>query len=403
MRRTRTTTGLAGTVAALLLLATPSPGQLEITPPTSEPRTASEMSQWDRPIPEGAANVTFSATPIGGSRVLLIVDSQRPRGMAFTSNSLIDLDLRTGEWTARHPVARRIRPFDHAAGKLLFRVLERGMRDGETTFVQSVWMLDTADWQAKPLFEPGEDATHGLVSTGWLSSDGSVAALTMETEAAAARLPRWTALVYRDGDPEPVTHEAWMIFRYAELSPDGGSILRLTPRIKGDPEAGDPIELGATVLESIDTATGRSETHDIDLESITSFVLSPDGSNAAVFTYDYDNNHAIDLAVVDLQQAAIAHTAPTGLMVIEHTPRWIDQGVIVGFRPSYGSPTVGAVLYNAQAEEIGRWTFPGKVISSWFSLPGEEHPYAVVDNEDIVQLLPDGAFRPVWSLRLLEK
>ncbi len=403
MRRTRTTTGLAGTAAALLLLATPSPGQLEITPPTSEPRTADEMSEWDRPIPEGAINVTFTATPIGGSRVLLIVNSQRPRGMAPASNSLIDLDLRTGEWTARHPVARRLDPFDHAAGKLLFRVLERGMQDGETTSVQSVWLLDTADWQAKPLFEPGEDATHGLVSTGWLSSDGSVAALTMETEAAGARLPRWTALVYRDGDPEPATHDAWMIFRYAGLSPDGGSILRLTPRFKGDPEAGDDIELGATVLESIDTTTGRSEKHDIDLEYITSFALSPDGSNAAVFTYDYDNDHPIGLSIVDVQRSAVARTAPTGLLLIEHTPRWIDQGVIVGFRPSYGSPTVGAVLYNAHAEEIGRWTFPGKVISSWFSLPGEDHPYAVVDNEDIVQLLPGGVFRPVWSLRLLEK
>lgn len=403
MRHTRTTTGLAGTAAALLLLATPSPGQLEITPPTSEPRTADEMSEWDRPIPEGTINVTFTATPIGGSRVLLVVDSQRQRGGANPTSALIDLDLKTGEWTTRHPFARRIHPFDHAAGKVLFSVQERGMRDGETTSVQTVWMLDTADWEAKPLFEPGEDATPGRVYAGWLSSDGSVAGIAVFTELDGARIARSAAIMYRDGDPEPFTHDAWMIFRYAGLSPNGASILRLTPRIKGNPEAGDDIELGATVLESIDTTTGRSQTHDIDLEYITSFALSPDGSNAAVFTYDYDNNHAIGLAIVDVERSAVAHTAPTGLLVIEHTPRWIDQGVLVGFRPSYGSPTVGAVLYNAHAEEIGRWTFPGKVISSWFSLPGEEHPYAVVDNEDIVQLLPGGVFRPVWSLRLLEK
>ncbi|MCC5787020.1 MAG: hypothetical protein JJU33_10000 [Phycisphaerales bacterium] len=399
MRRTRTTTASLAAGAALLLGVAPASGQLEINPPTSEPRTASAMSEWDRAIPEGAANVTIRAVvPIGGSRVLLVANSQRPRGMAPTSNSLIELDLHTGEWTARHPFARRVDPIAHAAGKVLFSAYDPATRNGDPTLAPSVWLLDTEAWSAEPLLEPGEELL--LAYAGWLATDGSVAVVAARSDWDAP--PRSTVIVYREGHPEPLTHNAQGLFRYTRLMPDGSSIIRLTVRIEDDPELGGNLKPGVGVLESIDTTTGQVEAHDIELERFFSVAFSPDGTKAVAFTVD-DDPPRIDLSIVNTQQSAVIASASTDFVSIEHEPVWVDRGVLVGFRTLSPASTAGAVLFNENAEEIDRWVFPGKEISSWFSLPGEEHPYAVVDNEDIVQLLPDGAFRPVWSLRLLDK
>ncbi|TVS02366.1 MAG: hypothetical protein EA423_09290, partial [Phycisphaerales bacterium] len=394
---------------------------LEIAPPTSEPRTADEMSEWDRAIPEGREVLRIEAVPSGGSRVLLFLQL---RGLGRTMSgtaSLLELDVSTGEWAAHHPFAWRVTPVASAAGKVVCYALDSRPEDG--SLAHSLWLLDTENWTSVPLIEKSRnedgDVDFMLMSLVAISRDGKSGTAFVYRDHPDTHRTQNFALVFDSFDAGPTVVELRRTPRHSALLPDATGMLyvidELMQPIDSDRMVGiDPFvdTLDARVLlkrsmfkeQQTDTITALS----LDRREIWGMALSPDGQLLGLLNYrSEDEGGAIIFVSMQTGEATISEL--NGFERRYPTPPLVwspsSDALLCGFTRS-GSGTqqfTDVAAFAASGEELGRWRFPGKTLSSKFWLPGEEHPYAVVDNEDIVQLLPDGAFRPVWSLRLLDK